>query len=955
MAAPRAASGGPDATSGSPEDGQRRPDTTSGRADATPARADARSGRAGAGDHDPAAARTDTAAWHLARAAQRPGRPIRTFDRRAWCSNRWTLLSVAILLAGLAASAYGALAWRSYVRGSSARAFSATAGAASAALSNALQRDADLTSTAKTLIEMNPQMSNAQLRSWFATLRRSETFPGNFGMIYVESVPHGDLGAFTSEVVRDPPFGIRPGGGFTPAVGSSGGSYCLARFGVAELPSDITVVLPGLRPLLGTVSRIDFCQVPVDPLLRESAETGQPAAQSLLSLIEQRPRGMPAPASVIPAAFLHGLTVTVDPVYRNGSSLGSPAERERALEGWAVSLYATDQIVEPVLDAVHGGSFMLDFREPSGSIAVLDRLGQVGRHDLSRRFEVEAGGTWLAVFSAPAVTSDTSANLQSLAVGLLGLVVSLLLFLLVRTLSRSAARALELADARSSELRYQAMHDPLTSLPNRTQIWHRTSEMLAEGALRRQHVSVLFVDLDRFKDVNDSFGHAVGDELLRAVAQRFKEALCGVATVGRLGGDEFIVLMPGSRPAAERLAAERLLESLREPFALTSIRGLQVWVSASIGIASGMAVSADDLLREADIALYEAKSLGRSRYVVFEPAMHDALQNRLGLEFDLFSARAEGQLFVEYQPLVDMRRLVVQGAEALLRWRHPIRGVIGPAEFVPLLESSGAIAEVGRFVLIQACIEAARWHTAGHQIEVSVNVSARQLEGDELIDAVHAALEASGMDPRLLVLEITETAMMRDIDRSLIVLDALKGLGVQLAIDDFGTGYSSLSYLQRFAADSIKIDRSFIATLTCSVDGRMLVHTLIQLAKALGLRTIAEGVENGQQLALLRSEGCDLAQGYLFHRPLGGEAMLDLLASNERERSNGAPGGVEQEPGAVPASLHVTTVPFRAAYGVPAAYDAPAACGEGAWSPDAGRRNDSARPVEALPVAGMAG
>ncbi len=793
-------------------------------------------------------------------------------------ADRWALWSLALLAVGCAASAYAASAWRAYVGESSTRAFAATAGAAGAALGDALQRDADLASTAETLIEMTPELTNAQLNAWFGTLRRSETFPGNYGMIYVEKVAAPRLPHFLRTVRRDPPFGIPVGApGITRSASSA--SYCLTRFGVAELPSDVTALVPGVSTLLAATARIDFCRLALDPLLDEAAANAGTTVAPLASLLAQVPRRQSTPAAGSSALYSGGLTVTVDPVYRRGAARATAAERTRAIAGWTVSLYSLDQILAPLLAADRGSAIALAFRNPSGRVVTVDQVGALGAHDLTQRLAVDAAGTWEAVFSAPSMTSQASALLQSTAVLSLGFILSLMLFVLVRTLARARQRALQLADARSGELRHQALHDSLTLLPNRAHIFQRTGELLARARDVGSSVSILFVDLDRFKDVNDTFGHLVGDELLREVAWRFREALDGLATVGRLGGDEFVVLLERSGGGVEYRAAQRLLDVLHEPFLLGGARRLQVAISASIGIATGSSVSADDLLREADIALYEAKSLGRSRFVAFEPAMHDALQHRLGLEFDLASALADRELFIEYQPLVDLEGQGVRGAEALLRWRHPGRGVLPPGEFVPLLESSGSIVEVGRYVLVEACAQAARWHAAGHRLEVSVNVSAHQLDAAGLVDAVREALAVSGLDAAYLVLEITETAMMRDTDRSLTVLEALRGLGVQLAIDDFGTGYSSLSYLQRFAADSIKIDRSFVAAMLASGESAVLVQTLVRLGKALGLRTIAEGVEDGRQLALLQAEGCDLAQGFLFYRPLEPDGVLDLLAA----------------------------------------------------------------------------
>jgi len=291
-------------------------------------------------------------------------------------------------------------------------------------------------------------------------------------------------------------------------------------------------------------------------------------------------------------------------------------------------------------------------------------------------------------------------------------------------------------------------------------------------------------------------------------------------------------------------------------------------VTASIGIAWGQRSSAEDLLRDADIALHEAKAAGKNRFVVFEPEMHTAVRGRLDLELDLRLALDDDQFFLVYQPTFDLEQVTFNGVEALLRWQHPTRGVVAPNDFIPLLEETGMIVQVGREVLLQACRQTRRWHQRGYDVAVSVNVSALQLESDDFFDDVRRALHDTGLDPRALTLEITESALMRDALTAVDRLRALKTLGITLAIDDFGTGYSSLSYLRQFPIDVLKIDRSFVNGMVESVEGGALIHTMVQLGQALRLRTVAEGIETEEQLRHLQDEGCRDGQGYLFARPI---------------------------------------------------------------------------------------
>ncbi len=436
----------------------------------------------------------------------------------------------------------------------------------------------------------------------------------------------------------------------------------------------------------------------------------------------------------------------------------------------------------------------------------------------------------------------------------------------------------QLRDAQEA-LEDLAIHDVLTGLPNRALILDRAEQMLARARRTRTSVSALFIDLDGFKDVNDTFGHRVGDDLLRLVAARLLGALRASDTIGRLGGDEFVVLAESSSSMAPEMVADRLLESLVQPFPVDSDARPLLHVSASIGIVSGMYESAEDLLRDADIALYEAKAGGRNRHVTFRASMRATFQSRFDLEKDLRQALLGRQFFVVYQPIVNLRTMDIVGLEALLRWRHPTRGVLPPAEFMDALENSDMITDVGKFVLVAACRQAQLWREEGHLVHMSVNVSARQFETAGLVGDVRTALERSGLDPTALVIEMTETSLMRHSREAADRLKELKSVGVRIAIDDFGTGYSSLAYLQQFPVDVIKIDRAFVMGMAESVEGQALVHALVQLGQALGLQTLAEGIEYEGQLEMLQDEECECGQGYLFARPLEAPEAGALLAT----------------------------------------------------------------------------
>jgi diguanylate cyclase (GGDEF)-like protein len=439
-------------------------------------------------------------------------------------------------------------------------------------------------------------------------------------------------------------------------------------------------------------------------------------------------------------------------------------------------------------------------------------------------------------------------------------------------------RAHEELTRRQEELSFLATHDALTGLPNRTLIRDRIEQMLMRARLSKEPVAALFIDLDNFKSINDSLGHNVGDELLCAVAARLSGAVRETDALGRLGGDEFVVIADGiSLAAGPELIAEHLFDALKEPFKLDGAEDARVTVKASIGIATGDRASADEMLRDADIAMYQAKWDGKNCYVVFESGMQDAVQGKLELEIDLQNAFEKEEFFLVYQPTFDLVNMVPTGVECLIRWRSPARGVVQPEDFIPLLEETGMITEVGEWVLNEACGQASKWHAAGYPLGLAVNVSARQLDSDNLISHVEEALRTSDLEPSALTIEITETTLMRNSEETVRRLSAIKDLGVRIAIDDFGTGYSSLAHLQQFPVDALKIDRSFISQLTDGYEGEILLRTLVQLGKALSIETLAEGIERPHELALIKDEECDSAQGFLFAHPLSASAIESFI------------------------------------------------------------------------------
>jgi diguanylate cyclase (GGDEF)-like protein len=444
----------------------------------------------------------------------------------------------------------------------------------------------------------------------------------------------------------------------------------------------------------------------------------------------------------------------------------------------------------------------------------------------------------------------------------------------------------DVTDQRRSEAKiaHMASHDALTGLPNRVLLNERL-ELAVARARRGEIVAIHLFDLDLFKNVNDTFGHAAGDKLLKTVADRLRALVRDTDTIARTGGDEFAIVQLDLEQAADAtMLAERIIEGIGEPY---EIDGHQVVVGTSVGIAVGPTdgVDSDQLMRNADLAMYRAKSEGRGTYRFFEPGMDEHVKARRAMETDMRKALVEGQFELYYQPVLNLERNEITGCEALIRWRHPEKGTISPGDFIPLAEANGFIVPLGEWVIRQACLTAGTW--PGH-IRVAVNLSPAQFKSPGIVQVVVGALAASCLSPQRLELEITETVLLDNSATTLAILHQLRGLGVRVAMDDFGTGYSSLSYLQSFPFDKIKIDRSFIKGIAEGLGSLNIVRAVSALAKGLGMTTTAEGVETKEQLDTIRSEGCTEMQGFFFSRPLPTHEIERLFLSDRREKAAGA-------------------------------------------------------------------
>jgi diguanylate cyclase (GGDEF)-like protein/PAS domain S-box-containing protein len=439
-------------------------------------------------------------------------------------------------------------------------------------------------------------------------------------------------------------------------------------------------------------------------------------------------------------------------------------------------------------------------------------------------------------------------------------------------------RDVSVARAMALEMTHSAQHDFLTGMPNRMLLNDRVNQAIAWAQRHSKKVAVLFLDLDGFKHINDSLGHPTGDRLLQSVAKRLVDCVRGSDTVSRQGGDEFVVLLTEvvqSEDAA--ITARRMLQTVAQAHSIDQ-HDLHVTTSIGVSVFPDDGQDAETLIKNADTAMYQAKENGRQSYQFFKPAMNVRAVERQSIEESLRRALEREEFLVHYQPKINLKTGDITGAEALIRWKHPVRGLVPPSDFIPIAEDCGLIVPIGNWVLREACKQARTWMDAGLPLAtMAVNISAMEFRDEDFLDGVFRILQQTGLDPAALELELTESVLMKRAESTQSILKMLRGSGIQLAVDDFGTGYSSLSYLRKFPIDALKIDQSFIRQITTAPDETTIVTAVISMGRSLKLRVVAEGVENQEELAFLQAHQCDEAQGYYFSRPVLPEQFATLL------------------------------------------------------------------------------
>jgi diguanylate cyclase (GGDEF)-like protein len=704
-----------------------------------------------------------------------------------------------------------------------------------------IQGQQDLISSVHSFLIGDPHTSQAQFKAWSRDVRVFSRYEAVTGVGVINYVTAAQLPAFAKRVgaSQKTPFAVDPPG--------KRPYYCLApigitRHGTSTLPRDL-----------------DVCATALGALVTSARRTGKSA--------------------VLPYRFDGERTMALEePIYQNGAKPTTVAMREHTFVAIIALTFLPKVVLANALVGHDDTAVALHYGGAHSKVVFYGGKAQdkgtaaVNLHDgwtIDTVGLSYGGGLW----------GDDVA----LAILFAGIALSLLLGALIFQLGSERTRLKALVDERTEALHFQATHDALTGLPNRALIIDRIDQLLVRNRRRGSLGAALYVDLDDFKNVNDSLGHGVGDRLLVMVAERMKGALREADTIGRMGGDEFVILIDGGdNIAAPDVVAQRLLDVMRTPFELSRSL-LPLYVNLSIGIAVGDRSSGSEFLRDADVALYEAKSNGKNKYVFFNPERETEISERVTLERDLRSASSERQFHLVYQPFYTLSDLTMVGVEALLRWQHPTRGLLESDEFVPILKRTGQIREVGAWVLKEACAQMAAWHARGDLLDLSVNVAGRQFDEEDLIDLLRDALSASALSAESLIIEVTEKTLGENTDSIVAQLLGVRELGVRIAIDDFGTGYSSLSSLRQFPVDTIKIDKSFTNSLTTSAESRALVKTFIHLGRDLGLNTLAEGVESFEQMDILRESDVTLVQGYLFSRPLDARALEEQLLAPRRD------------------------------------------------------------------------
>ncbi len=720
------------------------------------------------------------------------------------------------------------------------------------ALKLAIQREEELAVSAGTFFAGNAKASPAEFARWVKWARTLRRFPElqNLGLVTI--VRQSQLAAFEARITgraikpetSEAAPSLEPSAlaeGFAVEPASNHHYYCLAS---AELARSAAVAAP-----VG----LDYCAKSAALLLARDTGTSRYA----------------------PVSVGHTTAIAVEtPVYRGNATPRSVFGRTAAAVGWLREVLVPGVVLQQALKGHPATAARLSYRTNTRNVTFTSGTPQTG--DQSATSSLHDGWTVTTFASAP--TAGVLADEDALTVLIGGILLSVLVGLLAFLVGggRGPARS---SLAKAPDVPHDDLHDPLTGLPNRPLMLDRAECMLARaGRQSGLLVGALFIDIDWFKDVNDKLGQSAGDQLLRNVAERLEGVVRAGDTVGRLGDDEFVILVESAARGARLDAlARRVIESLHKPFELEDF-GPNFFMTASIGLAFGRYATPDDLLRDAQLALHAAKAAGKDRYTLFNANMRSVIEGRGVLEVELNTALAEREFSLLYQPIYNLSSGKVAALEARIRWLHPKKGEVAPADFIPLAEDTGLIVPIGRWVLEEACNRAATWNVAGHRVGISVKVSANQLNREGFPTDVLRALQQSGIEPSLLTLEIAETTVMSDVNAAVARLEEIKRLGVRIAIDDFGgSGYAHHADLRRLPIDFLKVDRSSLAASDDEDYRSWLLEAILIVGRDLSLTVIAKGIETYEQMITLQTMGCGMAQGLFMGKPTAVDSLAGVF------------------------------------------------------------------------------
>jgi diguanylate cyclase (GGDEF)-like protein len=758
----------------------------------------------------------------------------------------WAAVAALCVAAGTVGSVLGAHAVARTDTADARQVFPRTAAGIASTLKLAIQHDEDLIIGASTFFAGNPRASAAEFDAWVKWAQALRRYPELQKLGLVAFVRAPELAAFQARIAGHAvkPPGSRsplPGGGASRAVPAGTRPFsCLAAVELARSPAQ------------HTRAGVDYCAL--TPGLASSRDSG-------LSIYARASAGRSP-----------GLGVEA-PVYRGNVPPSRFASRREAFVGWLREVLVPGVVLQRALRGHPEYAVRLRYKTSSSNVLFTSGTSQPSAQSSA----VNLHNGWTARTSGPSpAPASVLTDGDALALLIAGSLLSVLLGLLVFVLGGGRGRALAPA---TRKLPHPDLYDALTGLPNRGLTVDRAAQMVARtGRQSGMLAGAMFIDIDWFKDVNDKLGQAAGDQLLRIFAQRLMDVVRAGDTVGRFGGDEFVVLVESAaRGVRLDSLARRMIEALHKPVELNDF-GPRFFSTASIGVAFGRYATHEDLLRDAQLALTAAKTAGKDRYTLFNANMRTIIESRAVLEDELNTALQEKQFLLVYEPICELTTRKVVGFEALIRWTHPKQGVLPPGDFIPLAEESGQIVPIGRWVLEEACSRAAAWNVAGHRVGISVKVSANQLNRDGFVTDVRRALQQSGIEPSLLTLEIAETTVMRDLAATAERLEEIRQLGVRTAIDDFGgSGYARHSDLQRMPLDALKVDRSSLAAPEDEDYRSWLLEAILVFGRDLSLTVVATGIETEEQMATLQAMGCTMAQGSFPGKPIPADAVESLL------------------------------------------------------------------------------